>query len=308
MRTDWKSAVPICKRVYDRLDAKAGNRFDGLVRIGIDETSYKKGYKYMTVVLDHDANRVIWCGKGHGKVVLESFFSLLSAQQREYTEVLTADKARWIADAVAPRCPNAERAADPFHVVSWMSDVVDGVRKEAWREARAMESDTLSRNAVADGLRKGDEPVPSMAKAIKGGRYAVLKNPGDLAAAQQAALECVARESKPLYRAYPLKERLRDVFKSSCNTEAAARLDSWLRSACQSGIAAIRELSKKIRRHREAIVRSVELVISNARVEAINNKIKLTVRMGYGFRNVDNLIALVMLRCSNLPIRLPGRA
>ena len=41
--------------------------------------------------------------------------------------------------------------------------------------------------------------------------------------------------------------------------------------------------------------------------EAVNNKIKLTVRMGYGFRNIDNLIALVMLRCSNLPITLPGR-
>ena len=44
------------------------------------------------------------------------------------------------------------------------------------------------------------------------------------------------------------------------------------------------------------------------RVEAVNNKIKLTVRMGYGFRNIDNLIELVMLRCSNLPIKLPERA
>mgnify|MGYP003232279238 FL=1 len=69
----------------------------------------------------------------------------------------------------------------------------------------------------------------------------------------------------------------------------------------------MKELSKKIRRHKEAIIRSVELGISNARVEAVNNKIKLAVRMGYGFRNIDNLIALVMLRCSNLPITLPGR-
>jgi transposase len=48
--------------------------------------------------------------------------------------------------------------------------------------------------------------------------------------------------------------------------------------------------------------------LSNARVEAINNKIKLTIRMGYGFRNIDNLIALVMLRCSNVRLPLPGRA
>ncbi len=72
-------------------------------------------------------------------------------------------------------------------------------------------------------------------------------------------------------------------------------------------MAAVRELSKKVRRHREAIVRSVALGVSNARVEAVNNKIKLAVRMGYGFRNIDNLIALVMLRCSSLKPALPGR-
>lgn len=124
---------------------------------------------------------------------------------------------------------------------------------------------------------------------------------------QRLTLERVAREDKRLYRAYLMKERLRDVFKAKDGDSAAKLLDSWLKSACHSSIAALKELSKKIRRHRHAIVRSVELGISNARVEAVNNKIKLTVRMGYGFRNIDNLISLVMLRCSNLPIALPGR-
>lgn len=114
-------------------------------------------------------------------------------------------------------------------------------------------------------------------------------------------------EDKPLYRAYLLKERLRDVFKAGSGAEARLRLESWLASACRTRIDEVKELSKKVRRHKDAIVRAVELGISNARVEAINNKIKLTVRMAYGFRNFDNLVALVMLRCSNLPIALPGR-
>ena len=49
------------------------------------------------------------------------------------------------------------------------------------------------------------------------------------------------------------------------------------------------------------------LGISNGRVEAINNKIKVTVRMGYGFRNTDNLVALLMLRCGDCQPQLPGR-
>jgi len=309
MRIDWKTVGAVCKRVYDRLDAEAGDRFDGLKRIGIDETSYKKGHRYMTVVVDHDAGRAVWCGKGHGRAVLESFFDLLTDEQRASVEVVTADGARWISDVVSERCPNAERVMDPFHVVQWMTDLLDDLRKEAWREARAAERAAKGAPKRGRGRpRKGEEPAPSAAKAVKGSRYALLKNPEDLTEGQRASLEKIAREYRPLYRAYLLKEDLRDVFKSPDAETARARLEKWLASACRSRSARVRELSKKVRRHKEAIVRSVELGISNARVEAINNKIKLTVRMGYGFRNVDNLIALVMLRCSNLPIALPGRA
>ena len=309
MRIDWKSVGGVCKRVYDRLDARAGNRLDGLVRIGIDETSYKKGHKYMTVVANHDTGRVVWCAKGHGKAVLESFFSLLTDDQRASIEVVTADGAGWIAEVVARRCPNAERAMDPFHVVQWMTDVLDEVRKDAWRTAARAEREAAKSapKRKRGRPRKGEERPESEAKAVKGSRYALLKSPENLTAGQEASLERVARENKALYRAYLLKERLRDVFKADGAEEAAGLLDSWLASACRSGTKAVRELSRKVRRHRDAILRSVELDISNARVEAINNKIKLTVRMGYGFRNIDNLIALVMLRCSNLPITLPGR-
>lgn len=135
MRIDWKSVGGICRRVYDRLDAEAGNRFDGLARIGVDETSYKKGHEYMTAVVDHDAGRVVWRAKGHGKAVLESFFSLLTDGRCASAEAVTADGARWIADVVEERCPNAERVMGPFHVVQWMTDLLDDLRKDAWREA-----------------------------------------------------------------------------------------------------------------------------------------------------------------------------
>lgn len=305
MRIDWKSVGGICRRAYDRLDRAAGDRLGGLVRIGIDETSYKKGHKYMTVVLDHDSGRVVWCAKGHGKEVLEGFFSQLSGEQRASIRVVTADGARWIADVVAAWCPNAERVMDPFHVVQWMTEVLDGARKDAWRAARAREKSAPKRGRGRP--RRGEEPAPSAARAVKGARYPLLKNPESLTAPQREALDRIAREDKALYRAYLLKEELRDVFKSPDAEVARERLDRWLNRACHSWNERVKQLSKKIRRHREAIVRAVGLGISNARVEAVNNKIKLTVRMGYGFRNIDNLIALVMLRCSNLPIALPGR-
>ena len=67
------------------------------------------------------------------------------------------------------------------------------------------------------------------------------------------------------------------------------------------------EVEKKVRRRRDDILRSISLNISNARVESINNKIKVTVTMGYGFRNTDNLISLLMLRCSDIRPQLPWK-
>lgn len=68
------------------------------------------------------------------------------------------------------------------------------------------------------------------------------------------------------------------------------------------------ELSRKVGRKRDGILRSIALGVSNARVEAVNSKIKVAIRQGYGFRNADDLIALIMLRCSDPGPALPGRA
>ena len=67
------------------------------------------------------------------------------------------------------------------------------------------------------------------------------------------------------------------------------------------------ELRKKIKRHKTAILAAIKYDLTNARIEAINNKIKVTIRMGYGYRNTDNLIAMVRLRCGGFDVKLPGR-
>ncbi len=89
---------------------------------------------------------------------------------------------------------------------------------------------------------------------------------------------------------------------------AAAELDRWLAWACRCRIPEFVGLSRKVRRKRDGILRSIALGVSNARVEAVNNKMKVAIRQGYGFRSTDNLIALIMLRCSDPGPALPGRA
>ena len=86
-------------------------------RIGIDEISYKRGYKFLTVVVDHDSGRLVW-PPGKERATLEAFFALLGDQRCQAVSLVSADGAEYIAKVVAKSCPNATLCADPFHVVS----------------------------------------------------------------------------------------------------------------------------------------------------------------------------------------------
>ena len=161
MRIDWHTVGGICARVEASLEGAAGRgRLDGLRRIGVDETSYKKGHKYMTVVAGHDSGRVVWAAKGHGKAQLDAFFDLLDDGQRSSIEVVTADGARWIADVVAARLPGAVLAVDPFHAVSWATAALDDLRRQTWREARREPRAKRGRGRPGVGPGRAPPPTP----------------------------------------------------------------------------------------------------------------------------------------------------
>ena len=81
-------------RAYIEPDLK--KRYAGLVNIGIDETSYRKGHSYVTVVVNHDTNTVVWCAPGHSTEVLSRFFEELTQEQRLNIKCVSGDGAKWI--------------------------------------------------------------------------------------------------------------------------------------------------------------------------------------------------------------------
>ena len=117
MRIAWNTIGPIISRYRKDADPYPEHRFNGLKHIGIDETSYKKGHKYITVIVDHDTNSVIWVHDRHGKEVLRLFFEQLSEEQRASIECVTADGARWISETMEEYIPSAHRCLDSYHMV-----------------------------------------------------------------------------------------------------------------------------------------------------------------------------------------------
>lgn len=301
MRVSWNTVGPVISRVRKELDPHPESRFDNLRCIGIDETSYRKGHTYMTVVVNHDTGNVIWLGDGHDEIVLSEFFKLLTRKQRASIKYVSADGASWIKTCVKKYCPKAKRCLDPFHVVTWANEALSQIRRDAWNEARGKKP--VKRKPGRP--KKDSQPSMEIAEAIKGSKYALGKNPENLTVNQQAKLELIANTDPRLWEGYQLKEGLRCIFKLDYSAGRSA-LKEWIKQAEESSTEAFRELGRKIKEnHFKAILDTLKYGLSNAMNEAINNKIKLTIRMAYGFRNIPNMFDMIMLRCSDITVPLP---
>lgn len=314
MRIDWETVGRCVHRTLNVIEPERSRRLDGLVNIGIDETSYKKGHKYITVIVNHDTNTVVWAAQGHGKSVLTQFYRQLTPQQLSSIRVVTGDGAKWITECVNEFTPDCERCVDPFHVVEWAMEALDEVRREVWREAYSEAVQLAKAHPRRKGRPREDDAEAAIVKAararaeeIKNSAYALGKAPEHLTENQQAKVAMIAENNNRLYRAYRMKETLRLLLKIKDVDEAAAELKRWLWWASHSRIDAFKKLYLKIKRHRDHILNTIRLGMSNARIEATNNKIKLIVRKAYGFRNIQNMLDMVYLVCSDLRVPLPNR-
>ncbi len=286
MRVAWRTVGQVCERVA----AEAGRDVDllaGLKRIGIDEISHRKGHRYLTVVVDHDTGRLVWAAAGRDRKTVEAFFDQLGEERCSQVELVSCDMASWIAGPVAERCPNAERCVDPFHVVQLATDALDEVRREVWNQAR----------------RAGQAQA---ARDLKGARFALWKNPERLTDRQQTKLSTIQQTNKPLYRAYLLKEQLRQIYRLPAKA-ATALLERWLKWARRCRLAPFVKLARTITDQRPGILAAIEHGLSNARIEAINTQIRLITRRAFGFHSPKALIALAMLTLGGLCPPLPGR-
>jgi len=306
MRIAWRTVGSIITRVWDDT-GKAHDPFAGLTRIGIDEISYKRGHKYLTVVVDHDSGRLVWAAPGQDKVTLATFFDALGPERSAQITHVSADGAAWIAAVVAEKCPNAVRCADPFHVVKWATEALDEVRREAWNDARKAARANEARRSRGRP-RKDAPPRPDSVRAagLKNSRYALWKNPENLTENQQTKLAWIVQTDPRLGRAYYLKEGLRVIFKLPYE-QAGEALDRWVSWARRSRIPAFVKLQRSIVTHRAAILAAIEHGLSNGRVESMNTKIRLITRIAFGFKSPDALIALAMLSLGGHRPALPGR-
>ena len=276
----WRTVGHIVARVVDRkLDQ---NRLDALYSIGIDEVSYRKGHRYLSVVVGHATGTPAWIGEGRSRDTIGQFFDALGPERARRLSLVSMDMSGAYIQEVRARAPQAIIAFDPFHVVKLANDAVHELRRA---EAR---------------MHKGT----AYADALKGTRWALLKAPENLTALEEARLAEVSRINRRVYRGYLLKEELRALY--SCSPRSAPHhLDAWLRWASRSRLRSFTRLARTLKAHRDGILAAIYWGVSNSKLEGINNRIGVLKHRAYGFHSAAALIAMVFLCCSKLPVELP---
>jgi len=285
VRIDWDTVGRICERVVvDELDP---GRLDGLFRIGVDEISWKKHHNYLTLVVDHDSGKVVWGAEGKDSATLDGFFEELGEDRCSQITGISVDMSKAWPGPIAEHASQAEVCFDPFHVVGLATTAVDTVRRGIWQQLRTLDD-------------------PKYAKTFKGSRWSLLKNPGDLTDRQDQQLAKIRRDGGAMWRAYRLKESLRSIFADDLTDEEAAHLlDRWISWAQRCRLEPFVKAQRTIRKHRQGILNAIRRGLNNGRVEGLNRRVRLIVRRAFGFHSAEAALALVMLSCGPIELRLP---
>lgn len=271
----WRTVGRIARRVVaEKLDPSL---LDGLRFIGVDEISYGRPKKFLTVVVDHERGRIVWAAEGQSSSTLMSFFQQLGPDRAAAVEVVSMDMDPAFEKAVREMVPTAEIVYDRFHAVQLLSKAVDDVRRELVRLA-----------------------LPGKKRDLKRTRWALLKNPWNLTPRERSKLATIQETNLPLYRAYLLKESFQEIFNAKTPSSADSDFKNWFGWARRSALEPFKKLALTLKNHWEGISRFIKHKLTNGAVEGYNSKIRMISHRAFGFHSADALIAMIHLTCSGI--------
>lgn len=282
-RISWETVGRIASRVVmEKVDP---GRLENLAFIGVDEFSYQRRHKYITIVVDHERGEPVWIAKGKSAATLDAFFDALGPERSAALQVVSMDMSAAFIRTVRGRAPQAQIVFDRFHLLRLVHDALDAVRR---REVACL--------------------PPEERKPLKNTRFLLLAASRNLRSRQRVRLRDLQHLNTRVFRAYLLKEEFAALLEIPSPTVAEARLFRWLRWAKRSHLHPFRRVAETVWRHLPGVLSYLHLRLTNALSEGINRKIRLISNRSFGLSSVESLTALIKLCCSNVPLPLPRAA
>lgn len=260
--------------------ARAQADYSEVERVGIDETSARRGQDYISLFFDLDRKRLLFGTEGKGHETVKAFTEDLKSHSGAPEKVTAAciDMSKAFIKGIKEALPNAEITFDPFHLIQLMNDALSKVRAE---EARLF---------------------PDL---LKGSRYAFLKNPENLTEKQDETLVRLSHYQLKTAKAYQIKLALQDVYFAATREDAEVLLKSWYNWAIRSQIEQVKKVARTVKDHWNGILAWFDSKLSNGFLEAVNGLIQAAKRRARGYRSTKNLINMAYLIAGKLDFRLP---
>jgi transposase len=257
--------------------ARAQLDFSAVTRVGVDETSARRGQDYVSLFMDLDAPRVMFAAEGRDAATVERFAHDLAAHGGAAAQVdsVCCDMSPAFIRGVGEHLPAAEITFDRYHVIQALNAAVDEVRK-AERRGR-----------------------PELA----GSKYLWLKRPERLNQRQTETLAWLTRPSSRLATARAYRWRWDfDGFYDQPPELAAAYLARWCRGASRSRLEPVKRFVRMVDRHWDGIVQWHATKVSNGILEGTNSLIQAAKRKARGYRNKQKMITIIYLIAGRLPL------
>ena len=280
LRTSWRTVGMLIRRVVGRSHRANGDRLDGLRLIGVDELSYRRHHKYVTVVVDHERGRVVWAAEGKSAATLERFFEDLGPERCVQLEAVTIDLSAAYIKAVTEASPAAKLIFDRFHVQRLVQDALDETRRDEVREAQGKEAKA----------------------ALKGTRWTLQKSPWNLTDVDAQTLVQLERTNRRLFRAHLLKDSLAATLDGRQINVARQRIRLWIAEARGSRLPHFVRVARTIERHLDGILEYIRSRLTNGPTEGLNGKVRTITRRAFGFHSASALIAMIFLCCGGVHV------
>jgi transposase len=256
---------------------------DEIRAIGVDELSWKKGQKYLTMVyqLDHGCRRLVHISRERTAASFNTFFDMLGAQRTQRLQFVASDMWPAFRKVVRVRCSSAIHVLDRFHLMQLMSKAIDLTRRDEVRQLRA----------------KGKHAILTKT------RWIMLKNPRKFSDKQRSRLRELLQCNLKTVRAFLLKQSFADFWKYKAVWRANAFLKDWTTRAMRSRNPHFKRFAQTLRNHQPELLNWFRArgKFAMGATEGFNNKARITTRKAYGFRTYAHAEIALYHGLGNLP-------
>lgn len=277
----WDSVHRIMKRAVER--GLERRELESLPYVGIDEKSFGRGQRYISLLTDLTGSRVLEVAEGRTEEAANVLWQAIPDEQKGQVEAVAMDMWQAFVNSATTHVEQAEIVHDRFHISKHLNEAVDKVRRQ---EHKALK-------------QAGDE-------RLKGSKQLWLFNPENLSDDCWMEFEPLKDQELKTSRAWAIKEQFRWFWEYRYAGNARKFFDRWYGWACRSRLQPIRDVAKMLKRHLDNIVSYFRHRITNATTEGFNSRIQSIKSQARGFRAFQNYRTRILFYCGKLNLLPPG--